>query len=89
MAVKANLDPKDSEVILNIFFDCIMKGLKNNQRAEFRGFGTFRMKHYKNYVGRNPKDGSCVEVKAKRLAVFKAANELREKINKNKLAKRN
>jgi len=55
--------------------------LIKDDRIEIRGFGSFVMREYKTYTGRNPKTGKEVEVKPKRLPFFKVGKELRERMN--------
>jgi integration host factor subunit beta len=55
--------------------------MKAGDRIEIRGFGSFKVKQYKPYVGRNPKTGEKVEVKAKKLPFFKVGKELKEMVN--------
>ena len=70
----------DAEMIVNIFFGCIRDALIRGDRIEIRGFGSFRIKDYKSYEGRNPKTGKKVLVSPKRLPYFKVGKELREKL---------
>jgi integration host factor subunit beta len=49
-------------------------------RIEIRGFGSFVLREYKTYTGRNPKTGKEVDVKPKRLPYFKVGKELRGRI---------
>jgi integration host factor subunit beta len=68
--------------IVDIFFDDITQSLlKGDRRVEIRGFGTFKVKAYKGYTGRNPKTGEKTEVKSKRLPFFKVGKELRERVD--------
>jgi len=55
--------------------------MKTGGRIEIRGFGSFVMREYGTYTGRNPKTGEEVEIKPKRLPFFKVGKELRERIN--------
>ena len=55
-----------------------------DDRIEIRGFGSFVMREYKTYTGRNPKTGREVDVKPKRLPYFKVGKELKEEINRKK-----
>ena len=52
-----------------------------NERIEIRGFGSFKVKFYNGYKGRNPKTGEIIEVGGKKLPVFKVAKELGERVN--------
>ena len=67
---------------VNLFFDSIKDALKTGDRVEIRGFGSFNIKEYEGYNGRNPKTGDRVEVKPKRLTVFRPGRELRRIVNK-------
>jgi nucleoid DNA-binding protein len=50
-------------------------------RIEIRGFGSFVLRVYKTYMGRNLKTGKEIGVKPKRSPYFKAGIELKEKLN--------
>ena len=67
--------------IVDIFFEDMTKTLIKGDRVEMRGFGTFKMKAYRGYTGRNPKTGEKTEVKPKRLPFFKVGKELRERVD--------
>jgi integration host factor subunit beta len=49
--------------------------------VEIRGFGSFKIKHYKGYQGRNPKTGEVIHVEDKRLPFFKVGKELKERVD--------
>jgi integration host factor subunit beta len=55
--------------------------LKEGEKIELRGFGSFRIRHRGPRLGRNPKTGERVEVPAKRIPYFKPGKELREMLN--------
>src|SRR5437016_13727229 len=61
------LTRKDSEVIVDTLFESVIKALKNGDKLEVRGFGSFRVRQRNARVGRNPKTGEKVEVPAKRV----------------------
>ena len=81
LAEERNISVEEATDIVNIFFDSMKEALKNGNRVEIRGFGSFKIKEYKGYQGRNPKTGEKVEVKPKRLPFFRAGKDLREYIN--------
>ena len=64
-----------------MFFDDMTQALIKGDRVEIRGFGSFKMKAYKGYTGRNPRSGVKTEVKPKRLPFFKVGKELRERVD--------
>jgi integration host factor subunit beta len=69
------------ELIINTIFECLEKSLKRGERIEIRGFGSFEIRNYGAYQGRNPRTGSTVAVKPKRLPFFKVGKELKESLN--------
>lgn len=69
-----------AEQILDAIFDSVQEALNRGERVEIRGFGSFEMREYKGYVGRNPRTGSSVEVKPKRLPFFKVGKELKDRV---------
>ena len=73
--------PSTAKEIVDIFFDDMTQTLIKGDRVEIRGFGSFKMKAYKGYTGRNPKTGVKTEVKPKRLPFFKVGKELRERVD--------
>lgn len=73
---------KKSEEIINVIFDSMTKELADSGRIEIRGFGSFVVKDYKAYMGRNPKTGEVIRVPPKKLPFFKVGKDLREKVNK-------
>ena len=75
------LTRKDSEVIVDTLFESVIKALKNGDKLEVRGFGSFRVRQRNARVGRNPKTGEKVEVPAKRVPYFKPSKELKDLIN--------
>ena len=62
-------------------FGCLEKGLRLGERIEIRGFGTFQVRSYKAYKGRDPRSGVAIEVKPKRLPFFKPGVPLLRKMN--------
>jgi integration host factor subunit beta len=82
LANERNLTYKKSEEIVNIIFDSMAVELADSGRIEIRGFGSFVVKDYKAYMGRNPKTGEVIKVSPKKLPFFKVGKELRERVNK-------
>jgi len=81
LAENHEIPAEESSVIVNLFFDSVRDALLQGDRVEIRGFGSFKVKGYRGYKGRNPKTGDNVEVPPKRLPVFRAGKELKEIIN--------
>ena len=70
-----------AELLINAIFDCMEASLRRGERIEIRGFGSFEIRHYKAYEGRNPRTGDPVGVQPKRLPFFKVGKELKERVN--------
>jgi integration host factor subunit beta len=81
VATQLNLPKGKAELIINCIFDSMEESLKEGQRIEIRGFGSFEIRRYKAYEGRNPRTGSPVGVNPKRLPFFKVGKELKERVN--------
>ncbi len=79
---ECTLPVEEAAVVVNTFFDSMKKALLENNRVEIRGLGSFKLKNYDGYVGRNPKTGKVVTVASKKLPFFRAGKELKEFINK-------
>mgnify|MGYP003290281181 CR=1 FL=1 len=62
--------------------EAIIRSLKQGQKIELRGFGSFRLRERGARIGRNPKTGVKVSVPAKKIPYFKPGKELKELINK-------
>ena len=81
LAEEANLPMEDATMVVNTFVDARKDALLAGDRIEIRGFGSFKVKEYSGYAGRNPKTGESVSVIPKRLPFFRAGKELKEYIN--------
>ena len=78
---KIALNRKDASKVVDTFFDALKETLANGNRIEIRGFGSFSVKHYKPYVGRNPKTGEQIQVTSKKLPFFKVGKDLKEGVD--------
>jgi integration host factor subunit beta len=81
LATNKNLTGKQATEIVDLMFKGFINELKNGGRIEIRGFGSFNVRKYKSYKGRNPKNGEHVDVKPKRLPFFKVGKELKKMVD--------
>ena len=81
LAEKKNLTGKQATEIVDLMFKGFINELKNGGRIEIRGFGSFTVRKYKAYKGRNPKNGEHVDVKPKRSPFFKVGRELKKMVD--------
>lgn len=70
-----------AELLVNVIFETMEASLRRGERIEIRGFGSFEIREYRAYEGRNPRTGSAVAVRPKRLPFFKVGKELKERVN--------
>jgi len=73
-----------AEQVVNCVFDAMATALRRGEGIEIRGFGSFTVRPYKAYTGRNPRTGQSVSVPSKRLPFFKVGKELRETVDGSK-----
>ena len=81
LAQRSSLTKARAELVVNCVFDAMTEALQRGEGIEIRGFGSFTVRPYKPYSGRNPRTGEPVEVPAKRLPFFKVGKELKELVN--------
>jgi integration host factor subunit beta len=75
-----------AELLVHVIFDALEAALKRGERIEIRGFGSFELRSYRGYDGRNPRTGSAVAVRPKRLPFFKVGKELKERVDAGRTA---
>ena len=81
LAAKENLTAKQATDTINLVFNGFADTLKKGDRIEIRGFGSYLVREYKAYAGRNPKTGKIVDLQPKKLPFFKVGKELRGVVN--------
>ena len=81
LAKEESLPIKKAEEVVNTVFGDMEKALTNGERVEIRGFGSFKVKQYEGYKGRNPKTGEMITVARKKLPFFKVGKELKERVD--------
>ena len=81
LCLARNISYNQSTEIVNLIFDTMADALASGERIEIRGFGSFAVRDYKSYTGRNPRTGEQIEVAPKRLPFFKVGKELKEMVD--------
>ena len=84
LANEMDLRPRQAREIVDTILDSMADALSRGEGIELRGFGSFSIRRYSNYMGRNPKTGAHIKVKPKRLPFFKVGKDLREAVDNNK-----
>ena len=81
LSKKEDLTEKKAIELVNLIFRGFTEELKKDGRIEIRGFGSFMVRQYEAYTGRNPKTGKNIKVAPKRLPFFKVGKELKERVD--------
>lgn len=80
LSVKKDVSIKRAEEVVNIIFSSLTEAMVVGDRIEIRGLGSFVIKDYTTYTGRNPKTGEPITVRPKKLPFFKVGKELKERV---------
>jgi integration host factor subunit beta len=80
LAIRKDISNKRAEEIVNLIFNSMTDAMVEGERIEIRGLGSFIIKDYGTYTGRNPKTGEQITVSPKKLPFFKVGKELKERV---------
>lgn len=80
-AKRSELPRQKAEEMVNGIFDDIVAALRNGDKVNISGFGTFSVSLRKGRTGRNPKTGETIEIAPSRAAKFKAGKTLKESLS--------
>jgi len=78
---KLGLNKGEAEKAVNVVLDDIINALKQGERVNISGFGTFSVSTRQARTGRNPKTGESIEISASRSAKFKPGKQLKDSLN--------
>ena len=80
VADETNLKQIDVKKVVQKTFDYIIEALVRGEKIELRNFGVFKIKQRKSRTGRNPRTGEVVPVPPRKVVVFKAGLEMKQKV---------
>ena len=80
VAEAAGVGKKDTEQVLNAFFSTVQETLKQNDKVQIPGFGTFEVRERAARQGRNPLTGETIEIAAAKVPAFKPGKALKDAI---------
>ena len=81
LAERTKITKSRAEEVVDEVFRSMTASLARGEGIEIRGFGSFSVRAYAPYQGRNPRTGLPVDVREKRLPYFKVGKELKELVN--------
>jgi integration host factor subunit beta len=82
IAARGDLSKGRAELVVNCVLDAMTEALTRGEGIELRGFGSFSIREYGAYAGRNPRTGEPVQVQSKRLPFFKVGKELKALVDR-------
>jgi integration host factor subunit beta len=77
LANEKNITNSVAEKVIDGLFESMAEILISGDRIEIRGFGSFNIREYDGYTGRNPLTGVRVEVRPKKIPFFKISKNLK------------
>ena len=80
VAKTAGVSKKDTEQVLNAFFSTVQETLKQNDKVQLPGFGTFEVRERAARTGRNPHTGETIEIAAAKVPAFTPGKGLKDAI---------
>ena len=80
MASRSGLTKADASRVLETFMATVTDALKSGDQVVIPGFGSFSTGNRSARTGRNPQTGKTIEIKASRVAKFKAGENLKEAV---------
>jgi integration host factor subunit beta len=85
VAERTKMTKSSAEMVVNAVFETMAESLVAGKGIEIRGFGSFTVRNYRAYAGRNPRTGTTVEVTPKRLPFFRVGKEMKAQVNHEEL----
>ena len=82
VAEKAATSKKDSEKAVNATIEAIASALKDGDKVQLVGFGTFEVRARGARTGKNPRTGEAIKIAASKVPAFKAGKALKDEVNK-------
>jgi len=84
LASEVDVSQNKAKAVIKTILETMASALVCGEPIEIRGFGSFTVKQYKSYEGRNPKTGEKAFIKPKKLPFFKPGKELKVQVNENR-----
>ena len=81
VASEAGLSKKQAEAAVNATLAAVSGPLKDGDKVQLIGFGTFEVKSVAAREGRNPKTGEVIKIEASKKPVFSASKVLKDQVN--------
>ena len=80
LASTTNLTRRDADVAVNSIFNLIIEQLRQGDKVQIVGFGSFEVKARPARTARNPRTGETMEIAASKNPTFKAGKALKDAV---------
>ena len=80
VAAAAEVSKKDAEAVLTATLDAITDALKEGDKVQLVGFGSFEVKKRAARIGRNPKTKESITIAASKVPTFKAGKAFKDAV---------
>ena len=82
VAASADVSKKDTEAVISAMLDTITEALKEGDKVQLVGFGSFEVKKRAARIGRNPKTKETIKIPASKVPAFKPGKALKDAVAK-------
>ena len=82
VAATAEVSKKEAEAVITATLDAITAALKEGDKVQLVGFGSFEVKKRAARIGRNPKTKEAIEIPASKAPAFKPSKALKDALAK-------
>ncbi len=81
VAAETGVAKKDVDEVVNATLAAVANALKEGDKVQLIGFGTFEVKNVAAREGRNPKTGETIAIEAGKKPAFSASKVLKDLVN--------
>ena len=81
VAEKCGMSKSGTEKCVNAMIESVTEALKNGEKVQLMGFGTFEVKQRAARKGHNPMTKQEIDIPASKAPVFKAGKQLKEAVS--------
>lgn len=81
LAAEAGIPKVRAAHYINILTKAISDSLVRGEKVTISDFGTFTVSQRRDFKGYNPRNGTQIDVPARRIPVFRAGKALKESLN--------
>ncbi|MCL2109023.1 MAG: HU family DNA-binding protein [Oscillospiraceae bacterium] len=81
VAQKAEITKKDADAAVTAFIDSITEALKNGDKVQLVGFGSFEVRTRAAREGVNPQTQKKIKIPASKVPAFKAGKALKDAVS--------